>query len=83
MILTVSNAIIEVEVQGSVDLRRSAFKSGHSDTRHVARSLPIRQVSVAHRSNVHGIVGTEKDRDWLSDKGRNDARSWTIHPRRP
>ena len=41
-------------------------------------SLPIRQVSVARRANVHGIVGTGRRRDRLSDKGRTHASSWTI-----
>ena len=34
---------------------------------------------VAHRANVDSIVGTGRDRPWLLDKGRGDARSWTIH----
>ena len=41
-----------------VDLQGSAFELGHADTRQSAQSLPIRQVSVARRANVHGIVGT-------------------------
>ena len=34
---------------------------------------------VAHRANVHSIVGTGRDRPSQLDKGRGDARSWTIH----
>ena len=34
---------------------------------------------VAHRANVHSIVGTGRDQPWQLNKGRGDARSWTIH----
>jgi hypothetical protein len=47
-------------------------QSVQSPYRSVRCQLPVGRMSMVES-------GPGEERDWLSDKGRNDARSWTIH----
>ena len=45
------------------------------------RSKPNKETLISKKGLAKSSAIKERgeNRDWLSDKGRNDARSWTIH----